>query len=180
MLRERSSLDGSPGFIPSAIFCRLRYACLRQQRLECVLPTHSHAHTYTHAHTHTYMNTHTLTHTRTHTHTHSQIHTHTHINTRISLTHTHAHTPQISRASPFLPLLVAPGGLDTVTLLQRRMLLDRSFPTTPPPRTTSTSSPLPSTSNVCQQCATQEPAVTGTISQETAFYEIYYIQYLRG
>ena len=32
--------------------------------------------------------------------------------------------PQISLASPFLPLMVAHGGLDAVTLLQRRMLLD--------------------------------------------------------
>jgi hypothetical protein len=36
---------------------------------------------------------------------------------------------QISKASPFLPLLVAPGGLDTVKLLQRRMLLDRYYET---------------------------------------------------
>ena len=36
---------------------------------------------------------------------------------------------QISRASPFLPLLVAPDGINTVMLLQRRMLLDRFFET---------------------------------------------------
>jgi len=39
--------------------------------------------------------------------------------------------PQISRASPFLPLLVEPGGLEAVTLMQRRMLLDRSFAMVP-------------------------------------------------
>jgi hypothetical protein len=36
---------------------------------------------------------------------------------------------QLSKASPFLPLLVAPGGLETVKLLQRRMLLDRYYKT---------------------------------------------------
>ena len=39
--------------------------------------------------------------------------------------------PQVSRASPFLPLIVAPGGLEAVTLLERRMLLDQLYKTVP-------------------------------------------------
>ena len=46
-----------------------------------------------------------------------------------SHTHTHMLAQQLSKASPFLPLLVAPGGLETVKLLQRRMLLDRYYKT---------------------------------------------------
>lgn len=62
--------------------------------------------------------------------------------------------PQISRASPFLPLLVAPGGLETVTLLQRRMLLDQSFKTA---KVRSSSSSPPSSSGVISAEHSQRP-----------------------
>ncbi len=76
---------------------------------------------------------------------------------------------QISKASPFLPLLVAPGGLDTVKLLQRRMLLDRYYETsTFDARPPSLSAPVVPATTACAHHSASVPEPDAVVGRASA------------